>query len=341
MLKFWMGCGVSIVLLSVTWLIGIKHQLGYGTPSSRWVFDAYQHKIAAANALIGPRTLVVAGSNAMFGIDSAQLSNYWQRPAINLSVNAGLGLPYILHLSTTVARRGDIILLPMEYALYLDNGVANSQIIDYVIARDPLYWHGLHLSEKIDLVNGMAPERWFEGLRKIEDKPVTSGTYGAHHLNSVGDQTHSRGEDRQAADIAAVALAATPAKAWHYGMRASKESGGWQLLATYATWAREQGICLVAVPTVLLHHASYENDAIEQDFYATLPQRMQSLGINYVGKPRDFMYQADWFFDTDHHLQDWARQRHTASLIALLNKDPASYCTPPKIYQQSFRKLGF
>jgi hypothetical protein len=38
------------------------------------------------------------------------------------------------------------------------------------------------------------------------------------------------------------------------------------------------------------------------------------------------MYPADWFFDTDHHLQDWARARHTAKLIALLNQDPLSYC---------------
>lgn len=328
MLKFWSACIAVLVLMSGAWLFGVKYQLGNGTPSSRWVFDAYQHKIAAANAVAGPRTLVVAGSNAMFGIDSAQLSLYWARPAINLGVNAGLGLPYILYLSQTVARRGDVILLPMEYALYLDEGNANAQVIDYVIGRDPQYWHMLPFHKKMALVSGMSPERWIQGLRKVSDLPVSAGTYGAHHLNPVGDQTHSSPQDRQASDTAAIAVAASPAKAWKYGARAAEETGGWEAMAKYAKWAHEEGICLIAVPTVLLHHASYDTDPVEKAFYAGLPQRIQGLGIKYVGKPRDFMYQPDWFFDTDHHLQDWARARHTASLIALLDKDPQTYCKP-------------
>lgn len=322
MKKFWSGVLLAGFALTASWLLGVRNQLGAPTLASRWVFDAYQHKIAAANALQGSRVLVVAGSNAMFGIDSAQLESFWNMHVINLGVNAGLGLPYILDASRRVARPGDVILMPMEYALYLDDGTPNSQVIDYVIARDMQYWRSLSRFEQLRFAAGMAPERWVHGLRRLPDAPVTSGTYGAHHLDTRGDQTHSGAADRKPADVAAVKAA----KAWNYGSRAASENGGWALMAEYARWARASDICVVAVPTVLLHHAKYDTDAQDQAFYSGLANRLRTVGIPYVGQPKDFMYPADWFFDTDHHLQDWARKRHTARLIKLLDRDPRSYC---------------
>lgn len=322
MKRFWFGAALAALFWVGGWMLGIEQQLNVGTPGSRWVFDAYQHKIAAADKTPGPRVLVVAGSNALFGIDSGQLEAFWNRPVINLGVNAGLGLPYILDLSERVARAGDVILMPMEYALYLDDGAANAQIIDYVIGRDADYWHRLSFFRRLALAFGMTPERWLQGFQHLPDVAVTSGIYGAHHLDARGDQTHSTAADRTAADSAAVSAS----KSWHYGARAAQEKGGWGLVAAYAKWAQKKGVCVIAAPTVLMHHDQYQQDPQEAAFYASLPERIASLGIPYVGSPKDFMYPADWLFNTDHHLQDWARVQHTARLIKLLKRDPLDYC---------------
>lgn len=322
MKKFWSGVLLSSLTLSVVWIVGVRQQLGVPTPSSRWVFDAYQHKIAAADKVLTPRVLIVAGSNAMFGIDSRQIEAYWQRPVINLAVNAGLGLPYILDISKRVARPGDVILMPMEYALYLDDGAPNAQIIDFVIGRDLSYWRQLSLMQRLYFAASMAPERWVQGLRHPFDNAVTSGTYGAHHLDLRGDQTHSSATDRTPADEAAVHTT----KAWNYGAKAEKEKGGWHLLSQYAKWAQENKVCVIAVPTVLQYHEKYDTDPQDVMFYSSVVSRVGAAGIPYVGSPRNFMYPDAWFFDTDHHLQDWARTRHTAKLIALLSQDPLSYC---------------
>lgn len=322
MKRFWFGAVLAALFWSGGWLLGIEQQLNAGTPGSRWVFDAYQHKIAAADKAPGPRVLVVAGSNALFGIDSGQLEAFWNRPVINLGVNAGLGLPYILDLSERVARAGDVILMPMEYALYLDDGAANAQIIDYVIGRDADYWHRLSFFRRLEFAFGMTPERWLQGLQHLPDAAVTSGIYGAHHLDARGDQTHSTAADRTAADKAAVSASIS----WHYGARAAQEKGGWSLISAYAKWAQKNDVCVIAVPTVLLHHDQYEQDPQEAAFYASLPGRITALGIPYVGSPKDFMYPAEWLFNTDHHLQDWARVQHTARLIKLLKPDPLDYC---------------
>ncbi len=304
------------------WIQGLNTQLGTPTPTSRWVFDAYQLKLQAAEQITAPKVLVVAGSNAMFGIDSKLLSEYWQRPTINLAVNAGLGLDYILAQAQKVARRGDVLILPLEYALYLDNGEANSQIIDYVIGRDRIYWNSLTVYQRTQFVIGMAPERWIQGLHKQADPPITSGTYGAHHLNEVGDQIFSGREHQQATDHAAVTIAASPKKAWTYGERALQEKGAWERLRQFAKWSQQNQVCLIAVPTALLFQQSYRASTIERGFYESLPARVRQLGISYVGKPFDFIYPPDHFFDTDHHLQDWARKIHTNKLVALFQHSP-------------------
>lgn len=324
-MKFWFGFLAGIIGLSLLWIAGVQQQLGHATPSSRWVFDAYQHKAQAAQKITTSKVLIIAGSNAMFGIDSKQISAYWQRPTVNMAVNAGLGIDYILAQGQQLAKPGDILILPLEYALYLDNGEANSQIIDYVIARDVGYWKQLPFTQKTAYLTGMSPERWIQGLRQPDDPPVTTGTYGAHHLDAWGDQTQSGREQQQAAEKAAVELAATPAKAWHYGERAAQESGAWEKLRQFAIWAKSQHICVIATPTALLEHASYRQQVLEQRFYESLPERVTALGIPYAGKPYDFMYPASNFFDTDHHLQDWARSEHTRKLVALFQQN--AYCT--------------
>ena len=98
-------------------------------------------------------------------------------------------------------------------------------------------------------------------------------------------------------------------------------------MENYAQWAKANNICLIVMPTVLLHHAKYDTDAEDLAFYTGLPDRMNKLGIEYLGKPKDFMYPESWFFDTDHHLQDWARQKHTAKLIALLQTRGQAACS--------------
>lgn len=322
MTKFLLGACSSFFILAGIWFIGLEAQYNVGTPSSRWVFDAYQKKIAIAEQSSKNRILIVAGSNALFGINSQKIELFWHRPTINLGVNAGLGLPYILYLAKKTAKPGDIILMPMEYALYLDSGEANSQIIDYAFARDPSYLQQLSTLDYLRFSFAMSPERWIQGLSRPIDLPVTAGTYGAHHLDDRGDQTHSSSNDRNESNKIAV----KNAKEWSYGARALSEKGGWDSLLSFSLWANKNHVCLIAIPSVLLYKNKYATDPIEKNFYASLPRKIESLGIPYIGKPSDFMYPPEWFFDTDHHLQDWARNFHTEKIIHLLNSDPLSYC---------------
>lgn len=53
-----------------------------------------------------------------------------------------------------------------------------------------------------------------------------------------------------------------------------------------------QGICVIVAPTVLLHHARYDTNPLERDFFARVPARITAAGLAYVGQPKDFSYPA-------------------------------------------------
>lgn len=325
MQRFWLAATLSLVLMTVVWLTGLEAQLGAPTPTSRWVFEVYEKKTRNAAATPSQRILIVAGSSALFGLDSVALSRAWGRPVMNMAVNAGLALDYIFWEARQVARVGDVILLPLEYSLLVDDDRPNAQIVDYAIARDNAYWRGLSPWRKMWLAAALSPDRWWEGLRHRDDPPITDGLYGGHNIDASGDQTHTSPADRSPQEAAELASS----RVWDYGARAKNNRGGWPELAAFARWARTLHVCLIAVPPSLLRQASYVDDPIERTFYDSLPARVSALGIPYLGHPLDFMYPADWFFNTDYHLQDWARREHTQRILDIQGLSPTTLCRRP------------
>jgi hypothetical protein len=322
MQRFWRAAILGFVLPTAVWLAGLAAEIGVPTPSSRWVFEAYAKKTRIADATPAPRVLIVAGSSALFGLDSIALSQAWGRPVVNMAVNAGLGLPYILWQARQVARAGDMILLPLEYALFVDDDRPNAQIVDYTLAHDAAYWHALSPWRKARFAAALAPDRWWQGLRHLDDPPITGGLYGGHHIDAAGDQTHTSPADRGPQEAAEVASS----RVWDYGARGKTSRGGWPELAAFARWAQRAHVCLVAVPASFLSKPRYFDDPVERAFYDGLPARISGLGIPYLGRPFDFMYPAERFFNTDYHLQDWARHEHTQRILAIPGLSPGEVC---------------
>ncbi len=322
MQRFWLTAALAFALATAAWISGLEAQIGVPTPSSRWVYEAYHKKDRIAAETPSPRVLVVAGSGALFGLNSAAISRAWNVPVVNMAVNAGLGLPYILWQARQTARAGDVILMPLEYTLYVDDDRPNAQIVDYAVARDTAYWHALPRWQAAWFAAAMSPDRWWQGLRHHDDPPIAGGLYGGFHIGPDGDQTHTAPADRTQQEATEVAAA----RVWDYGARGETSQGGWDQLAAFAVWARNARVCLIAVPTAFLTQTRYSTDPVERAFYDTLPDRVRALGIPYLGQPRDFMYPVGWFFNTDYHLQDWARREHTRRILAIPGLSPATAC---------------
>ncbi|MFC2992538.1 hypothetical protein [Halomonas tibetensis] len=320
---------IGLLLSSGLWLLLVAGQLGRPHPAHQWVLGALAHKQASAEALSAPRLLVAGGSSAMFGIDSQQLEVAFGRPAVNLGVNAGLGLPVILNQTLAVAEDRDTVIMALEYPLFGYSGEVNHVMNGFYLSQpselmaawrlsyDALptsRWLPLVLHEGFQILMQTSPERVLQGYRGLPDGFKVGGTYGAHRLDMRGDQT---GTGRQLREpwMAQQIVANAPR---HYGIEHRHDAPGWALLRHFQKRLNAKGACLILVPPAFLFHPHYREDPVETHFYARLPQQATKHGLTYLGRPSDFMYPPEDMFDTDFHLVDEGRQINTQRLIETL-----------------------
>jgi hypothetical protein len=335
-MRFIFGLAAGIAAVAAAWCLLVWMQAGRPTLMSQWIADAYAKKLAAAARTPSPKMVIVAGSNALFGIDSAMLERHFGLPVVNLGVNAGILLPAILAVSKPALRPGDIVLLPLEYPMYTYDGVPNAQMIDYLFSRRPgLFWD-LSLKEEALTVWGMTFARLMRGFFARGGTPVDYGLYGAHRIDRHGDQilteTSRMGpEERQA-------LSAL--KAQHYGRDKNENALAWTYLDAFRAWAQKQRITLIFLPPAFLGNPLYSNDPVERDFYTGLAAMLAAHGLTFVGDPYASMYPLSSFFNTDYHLNAEAREENTRRIIkdldayfSLDRKNDTPYNAPKKPHQ--------
>ncbi|NMZ45333.1 hypothetical protein HBN97_10545 [Pseudomonas oryzihabitans] len=315
--RFFLGVFIGCLCFGIAWVALVAGQLGRPFVNNLWVEGAYAKKLARAASVQAPKLVVVAGSGAMFGIDSPQLEQAFGRPVVNLGVNAGILSPYLLIYARQAVKPGDWVLLPLEYPLYHDRFEVNQVYLEYWLSHPVSY--GLNPWRLAKLLAMTPLERVVQGYRGVPPGFQVAGLYGAQHLDERGDQTLSRHAERSP-ELFAGAL---HSGVQHYGAQATALSGSWKLWQAFALEVEKAGGCAVFVPPAMLDRPAYHDDPVERAFYEGLPAAARAHGLTYLGRPLEFMYPADDFFDTNYHLTAEARQRHTARLIALLRSSSA------------------
>lgn len=294
------------------WGALIAGQLGQPPAATAWVEQAYAHKLARADAIDAPRLLIVAGSGALFGLDSKRLEQALGRPTINLGVNAGIQSLFIAAYARQAIRPGDWVLLPLEYPLYHDQQRLNYATLDYWLRHPGARSLGLTVWQGLQLYWQASIARL---LRGYWPAPAESnlGLYGPHNLNERGDQ---RGSEAARQEVwMREAVERSPAE--RYSEAASPRQASWARWRALAQHVEHQGGCAVFIPPALLEREQYL-EGREQDYYQSLPEQARQAGLRYVGEPASFFYPLEDFFDTNYHLNAEARARHTERVIALV-----------------------
>ena len=98
-------------------------------------FGATIDKHALLDATPVARIILVGGSNLTFGMDSPRLSAALERPVVNLSLHAALGLPFLLAEALAVARPGDVVVVSLEYEHFQFD--LTSDYLFYVLEQRP------------------------------------------------------------------------------------------------------------------------------------------------------------------------------------------------------------
>lgn len=302
---------LTLSLLFFAYITLVFAQTSRPTAMSQWVYDVYEKKTAAAQAIKEPKILIVAGSNALFGIDSKMLQNHFGKKVLNYGVNAGVMLPYTLHKAKEVIKPHDIVLLPLEYHMYTYDGIPNEQMIDYIFSRDFQAFDTLTPKEQFLMLWNITPKRLYEGYKATGGTKVTQGLYGSHNINEFGDQLGAT----QAAKSDAIAAELAAHKPNDYGAHYTKDLLMWDYLEQFVSWCKTQNVRVIFTPPTMLYFDEYKTDPKEKHFYQNIAHDIRKKGWQFLGNPYDYMYTKEHYFNTDFHLTNEARHIRTKRLV--------------------------
>lgn len=322
--SYLLGLAGGALVFAAAWVALILGQLGTPQGGSAWIDGVTEKKLAFAASIDAPKLVVVGGSNTLFGTDTSLLAEAYDRPAVNMGVNAGLRLPLVLRAAKPALAPGDIAILPLEYPMYTYDGEINATFIDYLMSHADLFaeedlWTQLRVLAAVSL------DRVLAGWQDLPEGYRPTGVYGPQSIDAWGDQMNTGIEHRPAAQHAAVVADAPET----YGADAPADPAAWDVLAAFRDWAAARDICLIFVPPAFMDHPSYHDDPAEAAFYGGLAEAVRAHGLTFLGDPYAFMHPPEDFFDTKYHLVEAARTAWTERLIRTLGPDLTQHCRGP------------
>ena len=192
--RYLISIPVGVLLSGLAWLLLVLGQVGAPVESSRWSGELVELKRAAAAAHSGPKLVVMAGSSAMFNIRTKRITEATGVPAVNFGTMVPLQLEYMLWNLKRSLTPGDVVYLPLEYELFIYDGIPTRNLLDHVFARDPAYLNSLDLRRRGYHLVSLSWNRLFRGYRALVTPPSTS----APRLRLPGlDPQRARRRDHQ------------------------------------------------------------------------------------------------------------------------------------------------
>ncbi|MGH8420483.1 MAG: hypothetical protein ACRER8_24910 [Pseudomonas sp.] len=309
--RFLLGLVLGLALVVGLWSLLLVGQAGRPVPTTQWIEKAYAQKLAIADSITQPKLVVVAGSAAMFGIDSGMLEQAVGRPVVNLGVNAGVLPPYIQNYARQAIKPGDWVLLPVEYPMYHGRYSINYPFLDYWW-ENPGFRHIDVNTAQLAQVLWLTPlSRVLSGYRGLPDGFAVSGLYGPQNLDQRGDQLHSEAVQQQVWMRELVQQSEVET----YGAQAHRWNANWASWKALADQVTAAGGCALFVPPPMLDRPAYHQGR-ELRYYKALPDQARANGLNYIGTPLETMYPMDRFFDTNYHLNAESRTLYMQQLVS-------------------------
>jgi len=301
---------LSVAFFFSIWIGIVYIQIGNPSEMSEWAYEVVSLKENYAHSIDGRKIVIVAGSNALLGINSKMIEDRFNIPVVNDAVNGGFGMPYILYQSKKVLKKGDIAILPLEYQMYQLGDEPGIPYIDYIISRDPEYFSTLNTIEKLKVIMGISFKRTFQGIiSPFHQLKKTFGIYGIQNVNARGDQINiesSKMTSKQRKELDT--------------FRASKidssdlSDGFIHYMDDYISWARSHGIKLIFMPPCHMAFNYYKTEKYVK-FLGNIKKYYQDANVLYLGKPEDYMYEKKYHYNSVYHLNDIGVTKRTNQII--------------------------
>jgi len=322
-----------VVLLGAPALLIALNIYRAGTPTQMGTSYAHCDFIDSRRALASAkhergRVLFFGLSNVMTSLRSDVAGQVLGRQVVNMGMNANLTNGVLYEMLEQVLKRDDMLVIVMPYFYFTAENRVDGQLAvvrDYIFDCSPTAYRRLSIGEFFKLSLIQRPSQTLEGvLRKIQSStglnlgrkfrppfPMFDPTTKGAALDGYGDWTLND-ESQRPADYRAVVerSSITHLRTLARGFNANGDSVS--ALRDFLAWARSKGIRLFASwPIFYAHHRDGLDQLTERigEFY-------RGNDVPVIGKPEDFLYPIDSFFDSAYHSTIQGAELYTRQLAA-------------------------
>ncbi len=257
-------------------------------------------KTRRLESLKSPKLIIVGGSGTFFGLNSETIQKELKLNVVNMAQFAGFGLNFLLEQTKSSIRKGDIVLLSIEYFLKLD---MDSEVRDNILKYYPAaakYFPNVRVSYidklRYNFLNNV------ESIFSFITTPISRRSPVFKHSrisNIYGDCT-------------GYLKYANPAKRTKMGKFIYRFYEGIAVIKKYIEAVHKKGgdVCLIFPP--ISKTAFSLNGSVFNKYYKELKN---IPGNKVLCTPSEMVFADSLFFDTFYHLNKEGRKIRTERVI--------------------------
>lgn len=196
--KFSFSIFLAILAIAAgSFIYVFKMQEGKQVVGEWWLVNTYQFKGMAADSIKSKKIIVLSGSNSLFSINADTITSKTGFPVVNLATHAGLDLNYHFYILKKHMKKGDIVVMPLEYEYYTSSGKSTDWFVNNMTGWGHDYVSSLPAYDYINFLMNVTPKRILEGFSATDKgyiEPISSvyekfktadGSYNGYSYKSM------------------------------------------------------------------------------------------------------------------------------------------------------------
>lgn len=280
----------------------------------------YNHKVELIDKTPQPRMMFIGGSNIAFGINSKTIIDSLHINVINLGLHGGIGIRFPLEDYLQYVKKGDIVVIQMEYENYKGGNGELETFLPLMVATDWRKTYLLNLQQWENIVLGV-PQVAIGNLKRLIKYPFT-GSFDTS-TESV-DYGYSKSGFNEFGDE--VSHLNYPSK--YPSIKKDKEQ---EISIDFLEWLtgaiqryEEVGAKVVMLPPVIIasHFKAHYNDNIEK--------ALEKFHHPYIVKPEYMSLHDSCVFNTRYHVNAEGVKQNTAHIISVFKNNPQIFVSDNK-----------
>lgn len=264
-------------------------------------FSCYSHERNVALAyerLVALRDtnkiVIIAGSNAGFGINSRLIKQAFHMPVVNTATHGGIGVRMQFEMYNDLLREGDVVIFCPEYGAGEARLYGESTLVRILSTHLPQAYSKFSLAQWVHALKYIGIH--YREAHKHRKSKEFDGPYSAKAINEYGDIEWKRAHQDTISCYNISSLIDKELVAYYKYVHAT---------------TKKRGIRLLFLPPTLLG-SNYHKDAAQIEEWAVY---LKQNGIPLQAEPSKYAFHDSLYYDTPYHMTSVGADIRTEVMI--------------------------